>query len=194
MTAALVAELNQLGLDCKRLGRYAEGRSHYERAMALLESLPDPDPEDIATLYHNLGGIEHARGDYAAAEPLARRGLAIRLGVRGAPAGRVAADMVALGAILDGLGRYEEAERLYLDALAEFERAPEDHAGDIAVALNDLGAQYVMRGRLEEAEALLLQAAKIKRRIHDPGHPSVAVTVGNLAVLSRRREVSAAIG
>jgi tetratricopeptide (TPR) repeat protein len=72
------AELNALGLRCKAAGRYAEGRAHYERALALLHRGPEPDPDALATVYHNLGGIEHARGNHAAAEGFARRGLALR--------------------------------------------------------------------------------------------------------------------
>lgn len=64
---ALVEALNALGL-CKYLGRYDEARGHYERALALLEPAGAGDPDDIATLYHNLGGVEHARGHYAAGD------------------------------------------------------------------------------------------------------------------------------
>ena len=115
------AALNALGLMYKDQARYDEARALYGRALSLLESETEPDQDDIATLYHNLGGIEHARGDYAAGEPFARRGLAIRLGLLGAHPHAVAADQVALAAILDGLRQYEESERLYLEALEVFE-------------------------------------------------------------------------
>jgi tetratricopeptide (TPR) repeat protein len=183
---ALVEALNALGLLCKDLGRYDEARGHYERALALLECAGAADPDDIATLYHNLGGIEHARGDYAAGERLARRGLTIRTSLDNADSFLIATDKVALAAILDGLTRYVEAERLYLEAVAIFERTPGHLDIELSVALNDLGAQYARRGRLEQAEELLTGAVDLKRRALGPRHPDTAVTLNNLAITYKR--------
>ena len=41
-------------------------------------ALIDPEHPDVATLYHNLGGLEHARGRYTRGEPWARRAVAVR--------------------------------------------------------------------------------------------------------------------
>lgn len=185
----LAHALNELGLVCKDLARYDEARAMYQRALRLLLEAPGSHPGDIATLQHNLGGIEHARGDSAAGEPHARNGLALRR-VSGEGTGRepaLAADMIALGAILDARGEYAEAERLYLDGLAILERAPDAHAPEIAVALNDLGASYAQRGMLSDAVATLERAAALKRRILGPRHHELAVTLNNLAVVHERR-------
>src|SRR4051794_17522977 len=56
-TSLEVAELeNDLGMTSKYLGRFAEAEAAYGRARAILEALPDGDPEDLAALFHNLGG------------------------------------------------------------------------------------------------------------------------------------------
>ncbi len=182
---ALAAALNARGLRCKDAGQFEEGRAHYQRALALLERVVDPPPSAIATLYHNLGGIAHAAGDFAAGEAPARRGLAIRL-ASGADPREIAADQVALAAILDGLERYDEAEGLYAEALEVLECAPVENAVEIAVALNDLGAQYERRGRIDEAEELLRRAVAIKTATLGAGHPDLAVSLHNLAVVRRR--------
>jgi tetratricopeptide (TPR) repeat protein len=166
------------------LARYDEARALYRRALSLLTSLPDPSSDDIATLYHNLGGIEHAAGDYAAGEPLARRGLAIRTSGPGSDPRLVAADQAALAAILDGLGQYEESERLYLEALRVFEEAADDR--EIAVTLNGLGAQYAQRGRLDRAVALLERACALKLQALGARHPDLAVSLNNLGIARRR--------
>jgi hypothetical protein len=75
------AALNALGLRCKAEARYNEGRALYRRALGLLRRDPAPDWNAIATVYHNLAGIEHARGNFAEGEALARIGLAIRTGL-----------------------------------------------------------------------------------------------------------------
>jgi tetratricopeptide (TPR) repeat protein len=103
----------------------------------------------------------------------------------------MAADMIALGAILDGLARFDEAERLYLEAIAILERPRGDDDGDddgeMAAALNNLGAQYACRERHEEAVAFLERALTLKRRLLGATHPDVAVTMHNLAVTVKRR-------
>jgi len=58
--------LNNLGVVCKYLGAFDEAERVYLRALALTEKTLGPDHPDVATLYHNLGGLEHARGCHAA--------------------------------------------------------------------------------------------------------------------------------
>ena len=47
------------------MGRYDEAEPLYKKALAILERTIGPAHPDIASLYHNLGGLEHARGHYA---------------------------------------------------------------------------------------------------------------------------------
>ena len=153
--ATAAARLNRLGLLCKAAGRYDEARAHYERALELVADAAAPDLDAVATLYHNLGGIEHARGQYAAAESFARRGVTVRSASAVLDPCALAADRSALAAILDGLERWDEAEALYRDALRAFEHDPGSRTWDIAVTLGNLGAQYAQRGRLDQAADLL---------------------------------------
>jgi tetratricopeptide (TPR) repeat protein len=82
-----------------------------------------PNDPELATLFHNLGGLAHARGDFAAAQEPARRSVDLRRRALADDHLAVAADAAALAAILDALGRDEEAEQLLRDAIACFERA-----------------------------------------------------------------------
>jgi tetratricopeptide (TPR) repeat protein len=192
-----VAALNAAGLACKERAKYDEGRAHYERALALVQQEPAESASrdtDEATLYHNLAGIEHALGNYAEAEPLARKSVELRTRSFGPAHRAVAADMVALAAILDGLDRYDEAEALCLDALRILERHPVLNAAEIAVAHNNLGTQYVRRGRYVAAEEHLSRAATLKEGMLGSRHPDLAVTLNNLALLQeRKRDYSSAI-
>src|SRR5204862_3703388 len=106
----LAAALNALGLLYKDLSRYDDARDFYERALSVVERAAESDDREIATLYHNLGGIEHARHNYAAGEPFARKGLEIRKRLPDRDENALAADMVALAAILDGQRKFDEAE------------------------------------------------------------------------------------
>ena len=117
---------NGLGLACKGCGEFDEGERAYRRALALLETaLGAGAPKiagEVATIFHNLGGLEHARGRCAEGEQLARRGLAIREKLLGPDHVDVAKDIAALAALLDGQGKFEESEPLHRRALAIFER------------------------------------------------------------------------
>lgn len=181
----LVAALNALGLLCKDLAKYDEARALYERALALLKAAGNESSADVATLYHNLGGIEYARRNYAVAELLARKGLEIRRAC--APDDRaLAADMVALAAILDGLEQFEEAASLYVEALRVLDGSASTNGHEIGVALNDLGANYARRDRLDEAKAHLAIAVELKTRRLGVHHPDRALSLNNLAFVHER--------
>src|SRR5262245_52510965 len=64
--------LNSLGIVCKYLGAYDEAEASYRRSLAIAEQVLGPDDAWFASLYHNLGGLEHARGRHVAGEPFAR--------------------------------------------------------------------------------------------------------------------------
>ena len=73
----LAGALNALGIVCKYTGRFSEGENHYVRALAILEVHGEGQTPLAAAVHHNIGGIRHARGDYAGAESPARHAVAI---------------------------------------------------------------------------------------------------------------------
>src|SRR5262249_17205056 len=54
--------LNSLRMVGKYAGWFDEARDAYARALCLAESQPTRDLHTLANLYHNLGGLAHARG------------------------------------------------------------------------------------------------------------------------------------
>jgi len=120
--AALARARNGLGMVAKYTGRFAEGEAHYRRALRELGPPRDATAQLRATLFHNLGGLEHARGRFERAEVWARRGLALRTHHCGATSTATALDLAALAAIVQGGCRYEEAARLYSRALSILRR------------------------------------------------------------------------
>ena len=108
---ALIQSLGHLALVLR-------ARARYDGA----EKSLGPNHPSVATLYHNLGKLEHACGRYELGEPLARRSLAIHRKALGPDHPHVADDAAALASILDRLGRHDEATTLYQWALPIFER------------------------------------------------------------------------
>ena len=174
--------LNDLGVLRKAQGRYDEAIACYRKALLLI---PRRDRDARATLAHNLGGIEHARGNYARAEPHGRRSVRLRTALHGARHLAVAADVAALAAIVDARGRLSEAAALYRRALAVFTRKLGPASLEVGLNLASLAAVEQRRGRRTPARGLYARALAIQERLLGRDHADVAMTVNNLAVLER---------
>jgi tetratricopeptide (TPR) repeat protein len=176
---------NELGMVCKYLGKFKQAEKCYRLALRHAHRcIEDPERTSfLASIYHNLGGLEHSRRRFRRGEIYARKALRLRREVDSPSGVAVASDMVALAAILDGLRKFTESEKLYNRALRIYRREyGMDHA-ETAVLLNNLAALYQATKRPHRAEACYLAALRMKRRILPRSHPDVAVTMNNLAML-----------
>jgi tetratricopeptide (TPR) repeat protein len=182
----LVAEaLNTLGMIHKFQGRYGEAEPLYQRALAVAEALGDVEAQ--ATLLHNVGGLCHARGDFAGGEPPARRAVELREAHLGPDHPATAADREAWGALLEGLGRLPEAEQAYTSSLATFEAHQGPQSLEAASSLAALGSVQHAQGRLDEALASYRRALAIRQARLPPQHFDLALTMNNLAMLLEDR-------
>jgi len=101
----------------------------------------------LATLYHNLGGLEHSRRRYQRGERYARKSLKYRCATSGADSVGAASDMAALAALLDGQGKFDQSQNLYRKALKIYRRDYGANHPEIAVVLNNLAAVHQATGR-----------------------------------------------
>jgi tetratricopeptide (TPR) repeat protein len=185
-----VAELqNDLGMTFKYVGRFDDAEAAYDRARHILDELPDVDEEDAAALFHNLGGLAHARGDFETAEPLARRAVEIRTQTHGPRDPATLLDRSAHAAILFGLGRTDEAETSFRGLLGDLEAALGADHPEVAVALNNLAAIVQSRGAVVEAVSLYRRVIAVKEARFGAGSPALAVPLNNLgtALLAQGR-------
>jgi tetratricopeptide (TPR) repeat protein len=172
-----------LGVACKHLGRLDEAEAHYREALASLGRARRP--LDLATLYHNLGGLEHARGRFARGAALARRGLRLREAALGPKHVDVAADKAALASLLVGKGDLDAAEALYQEAIAVFRRAYGPRHFEVGFNLGNLAAVAHQRGDLAEAARRYARALAIQEAAAGPAHTSLALLLENFATLRR---------
>lgn len=182
-----LAAMNELAVLYKSTGRFDEAAVLYERCFAVFATQAAEDSDDLATLYHNLGGLEHARRRHAAGEPYARKAVLMRERLLGRDHPAVAADVAALAALLDGQGRYEEAELLYRRALSIFERTLGPDHYEVSVSLNNVAAIACARGDYAAAASNFRRALAIKERSLGPTHPEVATTLNNLAIVREKQ-------
>ena len=179
--------LNELGMVFKYCGRFDEGLTVYRRSLGILEHAIGTSP-DVATLYHNLGGLEHARRNFEEAEPYARRSVELRRETTGPDDPAVAEDEAAWASILLPLGRNDEAEALLRHAVCILEASFGADHPEVAGAWNNLASVLQSRGALDEAREAYEHSLAAKERTLGTDHPSIAITLNNLGVNARKRE------
>ena len=122
-------------------------------------------------------------GDYAAAEPLLLRSIAIREKALGPSHGELATTLDILAALYRQKGDYEKAERLSLRDLAITEKTlGPDHAY-AAITLVNLATTYELNGEYAKAAPLYRRALAIQEKALGPTHRAVGVTLNRLGRL-----------
>ncbi|HZL70244.1 MAG TPA: tetratricopeptide repeat protein [Candidatus Limnocylindrales bacterium] len=164
-----------LGQSLYEQGKYRESAAAFQRCLQIRA-------DDPVVLNNTALSLDFA-GDYAAAEPLFRRALAIDDKALGPEHPDVARDLSNLAELLYHKGEYPAAEPLFRRALAIDEKALGPDNPDVAIRLNNLGLLLKSEGNYSAAEPLYQQALAIWERELGPDHPDVATALNNLAVL-----------
>jgi tetratricopeptide (TPR) repeat protein len=171
----------------KYLGRFDKSRDLYQRALREAPDCLSGAERDffLADLYHNLGGLEHARGHFRRGEEFARKGLQLRRRVASCASLPVAVDTAALAALLDGQRKFVESEKLYRRARRVYRREYGANHRETAVLISNLAALFQATGRFRNSLQHYRIALKMKRQGFGAAHPSVGVTLNNLGMLYR---------
>jgi tetratricopeptide (TPR) repeat protein len=165
------------------MGEFATAKRHYLRALPIVQRRPRNAYVELADLYHNLGGLEHARGNYRKGEPLARRSVQLRARRHGADAIDTWLDRTAHAALLQGIGRHREAEQVYRRALPRFRRYFGAGHFEIAMTQNNLGCALADQGRTAEGRRQLDPALRLFTRLLGARHPTTRACRRTLARL-----------
>jgi tetratricopeptide (TPR) repeat protein len=179
--------LNGLGLAARYTGRFDLAAQLYRRARRALGRADETTSALAATLFHNLGGLEHARRRFRRAERWSRRGLALRTRGCGAASAETAVDVAALAAIVHARGGHEEAARLYRRSLAVLRRRLGPNHFEVAFNLGQLAALEHTRGRFGSSGRLYRRALPTLERLLGRAHPVV------VQVAENRRKLRAAV-
>jgi tetratricopeptide (TPR) repeat protein len=136
-----------------------------------------------AWLFNQLGLLFEAKADYAEAEQLKRRALAIDELSLSPDHPNLARDLNNLAELLRATNRLPEAEPLYRRALAIVENSYGPDHSNVATCLSNLALLLQSTNRLGEVEPLYRRALAIDEKGLGPDHPNVAVRLSNLATL-----------
>jgi tetratricopeptide (TPR) repeat protein len=139
--------------------------------------------DPTARLFNELGLMLKTKADYARAEPLYRRALAIDQTSYGPDHPILASRLNNLALLLQATNRFAEAEPLMRRALEiDQKHYGLDHYG-VATDVNNLATLLKDSNRLAEAEPLMRRALAIDETNYGPDHPDVARDLNNLAIL-----------
>src|SRR5271157_5063378 len=164
-----------LGSSLYQQGKYREAAAAFQRCLRIR-------PDDATVLNNTAISLKEA-GDYAGAEPLNRRALAIREKALGPDRPDVAQSLNNLAMLLQAKGDYAGAEPLNRRALAIDEKALGPDHPDVAGCLNNLAELLEDKGDYAGAEPLYRRALAIDEKALGPDHPNVAIRLNNLAAL-----------
>jgi tetratricopeptide (TPR) repeat protein len=169
------ATLLYLGTAQYQQARYLEASHSFRKALALRDN--------DAVVLRLLGDSLRKLAQWAEAEPLIRRALAIDVKSFGPDHPNVATDLNSLALLLQATNRLAEAEPLMRSALAiDEKRLGPDHP-NVATDLNSLGLLLQATNRFAEAEPLMRRALAIDEKSFGPDHPNVATDLTSLASL-----------
>ncbi|NBC32727.1 MAG: tetratricopeptide repeat protein [Alphaproteobacteria bacterium] len=138
-----------------------------------------------ATVLNSAALAHELRADFAGAEPLYQRAIAIGEETLGPAHPNLAIQLNNLANLYRETGRTAEAEPLYQRAIAIGEKTLGPEHPDLAARLNNLAELYRQTGRTAEAEPLYQRAIAIHEKALGPEHPGLATGLNNLANLYR---------
>jgi len=161
---------------------------HVDQVLHAVEQEPviaPPHADAVARLSNQCGFLRYSQAQFALAEPLFRRALAIDEASYGENYPTVAIRLNNLAGLLQSTNRLAEAEPLFRRALAIDEASYGENHPEVATDLNNLAGLLQSTKRLAEAEPLFQRALAIDEASYGENHPTVAIRLNNLAGLLR---------
>ena len=140
---------------------YVKAEKLVKAALREAEKFGEQDPR-FATSNNNLAELYRTRGNYAQAEPLYKRSLAIREKVLGPEHPNVASSLNNLALLYDNQSKYAEAEPLYRRALFVLTKALGPDHPNVATTLENYAVLLRKMDRDNEAEKMEARAQAIR--------------------------------
>ncbi|MEW6666720.1 MAG: tetratricopeptide repeat protein [Thermodesulfobacteriota bacterium] len=164
-------------------GRHVEACSVAEEILSFDEYVKGPEHPTVANDLNNLATDYTSLGDYAKAEPLYKRSLAIREKALGPDHPDVAATLNNLAKLYQELGDYASAVPLCIRSVDIWMKALGPDHLDVATSLNNLAFLWKSLGGYAEADPLYKRSLAISEKALGPDHSDVAVILNNLGDL-----------
>ncbi|HEY2896745.1 MAG TPA: tetratricopeptide repeat protein [Gemmatimonadaceae bacterium] len=135
----------------------------------------------LASSLSNLGQLKYKQKDFAQAEALFHRALAIRERVLGPEHFGLVQNINNLAALHYARNELDQAEPLFQRALGISQQHLGEAHPDVAVTLNNLARLYFRRNEYTSAGPLLERLLSIKEQALGTSHPEIAAILTSLA-------------
>ena len=170
------------GQSAQKLIQYDAAMSHFRNAEKLTDH--DRQPEEWASLQHEIANLLVAQGKYADAERVFRAVIETRTRVLGPEHPDTLDSRHRLIYPLSRQTKNAQAETEARDVLRLREKVLGPEHADTLVSRYALGEPLVSQGKLGEAETLYRDVIKLDERVFGPEHPrTLAARVGLATVL-----------
>ena len=184
-TAVTIEQLGGVLLDT---GRNKEAIKLFEEGLSTLSSRPGalgPSDKNRASLLVLLGSAYRRSGNYEAAEPLLREGLAIRRRILGDQHLDLAHSVNQLARLLVLTGRPAEAEPFAREGLAIRRQRFGDVHVEVGASLGNLAGILDAMGDKEGSVRARQESLDVVRKATGPEHPYVAAGLSSLGAALR---------
>jgi tetratricopeptide (TPR) repeat protein len=158
---------------------YSSAEKWYRQCVELLITRCGEQHPTTAISLNNLASLYQLQGNYAEAEPLFSRALAVHR--QSSNTLNFATGLNNLAGLYKLQGNYEQAEAMYLEALRLKKEVLGEVHPSVATSLNNLASTYYAQGRYSEAEAIYKRVFQLKRCLLGKKHASLIPSLNNLA-------------
>ncbi len=155
--------LMKAGGEAYQQGRYTDAETSWLAALEQAKKFGDEDTR-LATSLNNLAELYDTQGQYAQAEALYKRSLAIREKALGPEHPSVATSLNNLALLYHTQGQYAQAEPLYKRSLAIKEKALGPEHPNVASGLENYADLLQKTDRTAEADELEERARAIRAK------------------------------
>lgn len=155
----------------------------FERALAVLRSMPHPDREQMAHTLRNLGDIRTAQGDVEGGIAALQEANTLVQSLYGEEHPERIRMLRMLGRNALKRGALDEAVAYFESGWAAAQKTFTAPHGVRVQLAHPLALTRLLKGRIDEAAFLMSQALVEAEQLFPPGHPSRATLANDLALI-----------
>ena len=177
----LATAYNYYGLALGRLGRYRDGLTYEEKALAIRKAILPENDADLARSYNNVGDAYENLGDYHKALEYKRKAMTIFEAMPSEDNLDRATSYNNVGGTYGNLGEHKRALEYTQKALAILEKTlPTDHP-ILAASYDNVGCAYGKQGDHKRELEYHQKALTIYEEVLPTDHPDLALSCNNIA-------------
>lgn len=178
--------LSVIGRAYLHLGQYDQAKIVLTQGLNLREELYDADSPELAMGFFDFADLQRVTGNFAAAESLHRKALAIRKSSLGEFNEQTAESLKELGLLLTRMQKYHISDSLLSEALKIYRRISPDNNKAIAAVLNSKAYNYRYSKEYGKAHELYQKAFNLWKKEYGNLHPQVAEGANDLAMINKQ--------